>query len=333
MNIHEEPLVSAVTPVYNGEDFLAECIESVLGQTYKNFEYLIVNNCSTDRSLDIALGYAKKDSRIQVHTNKTFVGVIDNHNIAFNLISPSAKYCKVVSADDAIFPDCLVRMVELAESHPSAVMVGSYQQSGRSVKWQGFPYPKAVLTGREICRQIFLVGDPSFGFGSPTSLLYRADIVRKAGHFYPNASPHSDTSACFNVLKDADFAFVYRVLCWERIHEQTQSSKSVDMNRYTSAYLNDVVQYGPAYLSPDEYDRVLQRTLREYHEFLAVNMFKSRGKEFWDYHNGRLKELGFPANACVLLKAGLIKFLRETLNPEQAVRKFQKRFIRNHGIH
>ena len=50
--------VSVVTPVYNGANYLAECIESALAQTHKNLEYLIVNNCSTDRSQDIAKGYA-----------------------------------------------------------------------------------------------------------------------------------------------------------------------------------------------------------------------------------------------------------------------------------
>ena len=241
----DQPFVSIVTPVYNGEDFLEECIESVLNQTYGNYEYIVVNNCSTDRTLEIASKFAKRDSRIRIHNNNEFVGVIANHNIAFRLISAKSKYCKVVSADDTIFPDCITRMVELAELHPSAGMVGSYQQSGKSVRWQGFPYPKAILTGRAVCRHIFLDGNPSFGFGTPTSLLYRADLVRKAGEFYPNPSPHADTSACFGVLRDNDFAFVYQVLCWERIHEQTQSSRSGEINRYTSAYLNDVVQVRP----------------------------------------------------------------------------------------
>ena len=126
MNIPEEPLVSVVTPVYNGEDFLTECIESVLRQTYGNYEYIIVNNCSTDRSLEIALNYSKRDSRIRVHSNSQFVGVIENHNIAFRLISPNSKYCKVVSADDWLFPECLARMVDVAEANPSAGFVGSY---------------------------------------------------------------------------------------------------------------------------------------------------------------------------------------------------------------
>src|SRR4051812_44675555 len=110
-----KPLVSILTPVYNGEEFFVEAIESVLKQTYENFEYIIINNCSKDRTLEIATAYAAKDSRIRVHDNKTFVGVIENHNIAFGLMSPEAKYCKVVSADDFIFPECVASLVQAAE--------------------------------------------------------------------------------------------------------------------------------------------------------------------------------------------------------------------------
>jgi glycosyltransferase involved in cell wall biosynthesis len=324
MSLREEPLVSVLTPVYNGEAFLAECIESVFAQTYKNFEYIIVNNYSTDRSLDIALAYAKQDPRVQVHNNNTFVDIIANHNIAFSLMSSGAKYCKVVSADDALFPDCMMRMVELAEANPSAGFIGCYQLRGQHIRWQGFPYPKVLLTGRDVCRQILLGGDHSFGFGSPTSLLYRADLVRKTRTFYPNASPHADTSACFEHLKDCDFAFVYQVLCWERTHEATQSSKSEEINDYLSAVLDDIVQYGKYYLNREEYEKKLKQHLNGYHQFLAVNMIAHRGKEFWDYHKSRLKELGYPMETSALLKAGMVKVFKEIVNPQQAIRKSQR---------
>jgi glycosyltransferase involved in cell wall biosynthesis len=322
-----QPLVSVITPVYNMGQFLPECIESVLMQTYKNFEYIIVNNCSTDNTLEIASAYAKKDSRVRVRNNEKFVGVIENHNIAFSLISPGAKYCKVVSADDFIFPDFIMRAVEVAEANPLVGIVGSYQLSGSIVKWQGFPYPKAVLPGREICRRIFLGGDPTFGFGTPTSLLYRADLVRKSGAFYPNTSPHADTSACFKYLKDSDFGFVYQVLSYERTHGETQTSKSTEINRYASAYLNDLTEYGPFYLSKEEFERKLKEDLNDYHRFLGVNMIRFRGKEFWDYHKRRLEELGHPVRFFELLRVLVIKVLRELLNPEQAIRKFWKHFV------
>lgn len=327
MSTHGQPLVSVVTPVYNGEAYLAECIESVLKQTYQNYEYIIVNNCSTDRTLQIALDYAKRDSRIRVHNNEKFVAVIANHNIAFGLISSGAKYCKVVSADDYVFPGCIERMVELAEAHPSVGIVGSYQLSEDCVRWQGFRYPRAVLPGVEMCRQVFLGGDKTFGFGSPTSILYRADLVRRSAEFYPNASPHSDTSACFKCLSESDYGFVYEVLSYERIHEETQSYASSEMNRYASAYLNDVISYGPLYLNKEELALKVDETLKGYHRFLAVNYFCGfRQKEFWDYHKNRLAELGHPLRRFDLLKAALITVLEESVNPGHALAKLRKRF-------
>ncbi len=95
-----QSLVTVLTPVYNGEAFIGQCIESVLAQTYEDWEYVIVNNCSTDRSLSVAQRYAERDPRIRVVTNERFVNVITNHNITFRLLSPESKYCKVVHADD-----------------------------------------------------------------------------------------------------------------------------------------------------------------------------------------------------------------------------------------
>lgn len=328
MSVHEEPLVSVLTPVYNGEDFLAECIESVLRQTYQNYEYIIVNNCSTDRTLDVAEQYAKQDSRIRIHNNERFVPVIENHNIAFRLISPAARYCKVVSADDFLFPECIARLVECAEANPAAGMIGSYQLSGTRIRWQGFCYPNAVISGVDLCRQMFLGGDKDFGFGTPTSLLYRADLVRVSNTFYPNSSPHADTSACFSALRTSDFGFVYQILSYERKHEKTQSYRSAQINRYSSACLNDLVEYGRLYLSADELKQELKKVLDDYHRFLAVNwLIGFRDKEFWGYHETRLRELGFPLRRSALLKAATITILREVLNPEQAMRKFWARMF------
>jgi glycosyltransferase involved in cell wall biosynthesis len=326
-----QPLVSVVTPVYNGAAFLVECIESVLKQSYANFEYIIINNCSTDNTLDIAMRYAARDSRVRIYSNKQLVPVIANHNIAFGLISPNAKYCKVVSADDFLFPDCILRMVEVAEAIPSVGIVGSYQLSGSYVRWQGFNYPQTVFPGIELCHRIFLSDDPTFGFGSPTSILYRADLIRAQKEFYPNSSPHSDTSACFQCLQTADFGFVYQVLSYEKTHSETQSSKSAQLNRYSSAMLNDLIQYGSFHLSKAEYGRQLKKYLNGYYQFLAVNILRFREKEFKEYHKSRLQELGYPLAVWRLLKAGITKILQEIVNPEQAIRKFSKRIVKHEG--
>src|SRR6516225_4000264 len=130
MSSDTEPFVSILTPVYNGQEFLRECIESILNQTYRNYEYIIVDNSSTDGTPGIIERYARADKRIRVYRNEKLLDIIANHNKAFSLISPTAKYCKVVSADDWLFPECLTRMTSVAEAHPSIGIVGSYQLSG-----------------------------------------------------------------------------------------------------------------------------------------------------------------------------------------------------------
>ncbi len=328
MNSHEEPMVSVLTPVYNGESFLAECIESVLGQTYRNYEYIIVNNCSTDGTLEIAEKYSRLDSRIRVYTNETFVGVIANHNIAFSLISPSSKYCKVVSADDFIFPNCIARMIQVANSEPSIGIVGSYQLSGSRVRWQGFQYPKNAFSGHEICRRVFLGTESDLGFGSPTSIMYRSDLVRDNRDFYPNPSPHSDTSTCFRDLQGSNFGFVHEILSYERTHGDTQTTQSADINRYSSAYLSDLILYGPYYLNETELQSRITEELWSYQQFLAINyFFSSRDDKFWTYHKGRLEELGHPLTRATLIASMIKKALRELSNPGIAIAKARKRFF------
>jgi glycosyltransferase involved in cell wall biosynthesis len=318
----EQPFVSVLTPVYNGEAYLAECIESVLNQSYRNFEYIIVNNCSKDRTLQIAREYEKKDARIRVHDNTEFVDVITNHNIAFGLIDSAARYCKVVSGDDFIAPACVEKLIDCAESNPSVGIVGCYQLSGSEIRWQGFRYPTPVFDGRELCRRVLLERKSDFGFGTPTSLLYRADLIRQSPKFYPNLSPHSDTSACFRDLRKYDFGFVYEVLSYERKHSETQSTASQNMNRYSSAYIHDLIEYGSAYVDEKDLNRLVKRELEAYRRFLAVNrLVGSRGDDFWRYHKSRLQELGHPLKGLWVMRALAKTAALELLNPGHAIRR------------
>jgi len=324
---NRQPLVSVVTPVYNGELYLRECIESVLAQTYSNWEYIIVNNFSTDKTLQIAEEYATKDGRIQVHSNDRLLEIIANHNRAFRLISPESKYCKVVSADDWLYPECLARMVGVAEANPSVGIVGSYQLSGGDDDWHvrtdGLPYYRTVVPGREICRA-HLLGTLDV-FGNPTSSLYRADLVRGTDEFYPNPTAEADVSACFKALQFADFGFVHQVLSYERVHKSRISATSWDFNAYLSSKIGDCVAYGPVYLTADELNKRVNMLLNEYYRFLAVWAGNSRGKAFWDFHMRRLSEVGYPLNRVRLGKAILMKFLNILLDPKLAVEKLLRR--------
>src|SRR5882762_1491960 len=114
-----EPLVSVVTPVYNGGEYLRECIESVIAQNYTNWRYTIVNNCSTDDTLEIARQYERRDARVRVHDNVEFLPIIDNHNRAISLIDADSAYCKPLMADDWLYPECIETMVNCALTQPS----------------------------------------------------------------------------------------------------------------------------------------------------------------------------------------------------------------------
>lgn len=327
MSRHDEPLVCVLTPVYNGEEFLEECILSLRAQTYQNFRHIIVNNCSTDRTLEVAMRLAAEDPRIEVHSNDAFVSVIENHNIAFRKTLQDAKYCKILSGDDALFPDFLERMVATAERYPSAGFVGCYQISGTRIRWQGFPYPKTLLNGRELCRKMLYSRDPSIGFGTPTSVLYRADLVRMSDDFYPNNSVHADTSVFYRYLADCDYAFVYQVLCIERLAEDSTTPRAARMREEYPGTLNDVIEYGHHYLSQIERNEMLDDLIRLYHKTLAADLMSLKGTEFLAYHRQRLAELGYPLKNSMLLKAGLAKLASEIANPEQFVAKVKRRLI------
>jgi glycosyltransferase involved in cell wall biosynthesis len=331
MTLKDPPFISVLTPVYNGELYLAECIESVLRQTYTNFEYIILNNFSSDRSLEIASHYAARDGRIRVETNDALLPIIANHNRGFRLISKRSKYCKVVSADDWLFPECLEKMIDVGESHASVGLVGSYQLSGGGsewrrwrVKWSEIPYPSTVLTSAAICRSQFI--DGMYIFGTPTSLLYRADLVRKREHFYPNQTAEGDTSACYQVLQESDFGFVHQVLSYERIHAKQMSEESRTLNAYTPSLLDDLIKYGPTWLSEAEMRERKQAISNNYYDFLAARFLNDADPDFWRYHKKRLADCGLPFSGPRFVRAVCARLLRHVVNPGRAIQTVLRRF-------
>jgi glycosyltransferase involved in cell wall biosynthesis len=315
-----EPFTSVVTPVYNGEPFLAECIESVLAQDYANWEYVIVNNCSTDRTLELAERYTKQDPRIRVVTNEVFLNLIENHNHALGQISAESEYCKVVSADDHLLSQCLGKMVRFAAQHPAVGIVGSYQQSDSIIKWKGLPENVSVLPGREACRLGLLHG--IHVFGNPTSVLYRSDLIRSTASFFPHSDPHADTSACYTYLRDFDFGFIHEVLSVERVHEG-QVTKGVErLDGGSLAYIESLVRFGPLYLSENELEGRLVEVLAGYYRGLGGCVLKMKRRDFWEFQKAGLSRIGYSLDRRQVLIEAMREFFTELRSPLTALRKF-----------
>lgn len=297
------PLVTVITPVYNGAQTLADCIESVLTQTYTNWEYLVVENRSTDASREIAERYAARDTRIRVLANPKFVSAMENHLIGFRHMSSESRYCKVVQADDWIFPECIERMVAVAEAHPSVAMVSSYRLDEEWVTLDGLSYPSTVLPGREICRRTLL--DDLYVWGTPTSLLLRSDVIRARDPFYDEAEfPHHwDTAVCYEILRDHDFGFVHQVLTFTRREKAARTAESDLIGSMPPEHLLMLKRYGRWYLQAEEYRRRLEQRTRGYYRFLGARAFRRPGRAFWEYHRRALRKLDLPSSRLRLMRA------------------------------
>jgi len=312
--------VTILTPVYNGAAYLAECIESVLGQTYPHWEYVIVDNASSDATPTIARAYAARDPRVRVRRNLHTVPVIDNHNIAVQAMSPCSRWCKIVSADDTLFPECLERMLAVADRFPSVGLISAYQLQGHRLTLGGLPYPSLVTPGRAVARAS-LLGHLSV-FGAPTAHMIRADLVRARVPFYDPMNLHADEAACYEVLRTADLGFVHQILSCARMHpESITFSVARRLNTYLLGHLRILTTYGPVYFRPCEYERVLEERLDAYYKFLVRALLSPQRREIWRYHSEGLRQIGLTVSPRRLVRAALQQAGRVALSPGGELRK------------
>ena len=118
-----KPRISIGMPVFNGEKYIEEALDSILTQTYRDFELIISDNASTDRTQQICLEYKNKDDRIRYYRNKRNLGAPRNYNRVFEL--SSGDYFKWAAYDDVIAPDFLRKCVEILEKDLSVVLCHS----------------------------------------------------------------------------------------------------------------------------------------------------------------------------------------------------------------
>lgn len=326
MSTGNQPLVSVVTPVYNGERHLAECIESVLNQTYENWDYVVVNNRSTDRTLDIAQDYAERDKRIRIYNNETFLSLFGNHNNAVRQISARSKYCKILQADDLMFPECLAEMVKLAEAHPSVGLVGSYRIIGDFVSY-GLPYPTSVISGREICRK-YLNGDNDV-FGTPSAVLMRSDLVRRREALFYEKNVSADKEAECDILQDSDFGFVHQVLTYSRVHGDQAGSPLYRNNGFIIGKIHTFRRLGHLFFEKEEYERRHEKWMKDYYRMLGGSALRMRGGKYWQYQREALRAMGDKLDYFKIFRAALLEVMDALLNPKSTAERLLRKVSGN----
>lgn len=140
------PLVSIGVPIFNGEQFLSKTIDSILQQSYFNFELILCNNASTDLTEEICLEYKRKDSRVRYYSQKKNIGAAANYNYTFTL--GNGKYFKWAAADDLLHEDYLLKCVDILENNPDVVLAFSktifIDENGESIDSLNDTFPSLM---------------------------------------------------------------------------------------------------------------------------------------------------------------------------------------------
>jgi glycosyltransferase involved in cell wall biosynthesis len=218
------PKVSVCIDVYNYADFLPEAIESVLRQTLVDCEILIVDDNSTDGSLEIARAYAARDSRIAVHHNATNLGMVRNRNAC--LAAARGQYVKFVHADDFLFsPHALARLAEALDANPAIVLAasrlqfvdrGSRPQDGERSLSSSHVSAGASVILRSLLEQKNLIGPPS-------AVMFRRSAARRG--FDEDYFHAADWEMWCHLLEQGCFSYVDEPLIAYRWHPRQQTEQ------------------------------------------------------------------------------------------------------------
>ncbi len=284
MSLSDQPLVTICVPVYNGEKYLDECLKSIHQQTYTNWECIVNNNCSKDRSLEIALQYQQKDKRFKVFTNDSFISLVQNWNKAFSYSDKEAKYFKMVQADDWIFPNCIERMVEVFATDSSVGLCSSYRIDSTRVLpdnyniYEGEVFNGKAMLIKHLLHQFDLVG-------SITTVMFSMPFLKQIERFpaiFNEKSYHIDSELDYEIMHRSNVGFVPQILTYTRRHNESGTSTVVFKNGTLYQHYEKIL-FEYRHLSPALQKRY-NHLRREYAYFYGLKKVLKQ-KKVIDWHN------------------------------------------------
>jgi glycosyltransferase involved in cell wall biosynthesis len=190
--IAQTPLVSVVIPVYNGNGFLPSAIESILDQTYKNFEVIIIDDGSTDNSYEIMKNYAKTHSRLRIFRNPKNINIANTLNRGIKLAR--GQYIARMDADDVALPNRLSRQIKFMKSHRDVVILGGQVKTinidGKTIGRKLFP-----KNDQEIREALFTTNP----IQHPTAIIDRSLLPKNFSWYNPALPPAEDYDLFFRL--------------------------------------------------------------------------------------------------------------------------------------
>lgn len=209
------PKISCILPVYNGEQYLKEAITSILEQSYDDFEFIIVNDGSTDLSEEIIQRFANKDHRIR-YFKKTNSGLISSLNYA--LEKCKGEYIARMDADDISFPSRFKLQSDFLDSNPKTCAVGSAVTEAKIIN----PFQVKRYSGRKQCRFGLLFFNC---LGHPSVMIRRSHLTKlnlRYDEGYPLAE---DYKLWCELNKHYDIDNLNKILLYYRRHPNQVSTK------------------------------------------------------------------------------------------------------------
>ncbi|MCX6966594.1 MAG: glycosyltransferase family A protein [Verrucomicrobia bacterium] len=233
------PLVSVCIPVYNGEAFLEETLQSLLAQTYPNWELIVVDEASEDRTREIVEGFRKRNPAacVKLYVNETRLRQARNMNRAIELAR--GEFIKVLCADDLIEPDCLALQVAALQKHPTAVLAGSSKKvidaKGRYL-FTAKRLPDGFLPGRKAIEACFRAGTNLIG--EPSLVLLRASALKGFPLMNIEVPNCTDLDLWLRLLVGGDMVFSGKPLGSFRVQGQSGTRASgIPLSRSVRAWL------------------------------------------------------------------------------------------------
>jgi glycosyltransferase involved in cell wall biosynthesis len=220
--VQERPRVSVCIPVYNGERFLAETIRSVLDQTYRDFELVVLDNASTDATGRIARSFG--DARVRVETNPSTIVQPENWRAAVRLCR--APLIKLLCADDLLHPRCLEYQVGPMVADPGLAVVAARrhmvdERSRVLAPRRGLAGLTGVRTSVEVARRVVRSG--ANPIGEPGGVLFRREHYDAVGGWHPERRHAMDLDLWMRLLQCGEFLGLPETLAAFRVVQQSLS--------------------------------------------------------------------------------------------------------------